>query len=180
MAPIITKICKKCGIAKSADLFTKDPRNRDGLGAKCRSCYNVRQRELYPSRPIKRPKGSKEYENHRKWNKKWTKTFKGWLSVILIGCRKRYECNLTKEDVISLWNKQKGLCAMTGQPMDYTANSRAYNKPSIDRIDSLKGYHLGNVRLVWHFVNQAKNIYTDEQLVEFCRLIVFHNERNKL
>ena len=41
--------------------------------------------------------------------------------------------------------------------------------PSLDRIDSSQGYTLGNVRVVWLIENLARNLFTDDQVIEFCR-----------
>lgn len=174
------KVCKVCGVEKNPSSFTKDSRNKDSLGAKCKECFNARQRELYPKRRIKRPRGTKSYEYHRKFNKEWLRTFNGWLSTCLHGCRQRHDCSLTKQDVIDMWERQGGLCAITGQLMDYEAASRAHNRPSIDRIDNSIGYHIGNVRLVWHWANQAKNTFTDEQLFDFCKILVENFKVNEV
>ena len=41
-------------------------------------------------------------------------------------------------------------------------------KVSIDRIDSNIGYHVGNLQLVTWQINCAKNIWSNEQLIEVC------------
>lgn len=169
------KVCKACGVEKDFALFTKDPRNNDGLGAKCQICFNARQRQLYPNRPIKRR--GEQYDYHRRYNKEWIRTLPGWIAESYHGCKARRDCSITKKDILALWERQKGICALTGQPMDYTASKRAHNRPSIDRIDNTKGYHQDNVRLVWHLANLAKNVFTDEQLIRFCEHIIEHNKR---
>lgn len=40
---------------------------------------------------------------------------------------------------------------------------------SLDRIDNSKGYIPGNVQLVCAIYNVAKNVYTDDILMDFCR-----------
>jgi hypothetical protein len=48
-----------------------------------------------------------------------------------------------------LWEKQKGLCALTGIPMTYKFyEGRVNTNLSVDRIDSAKGYSKDNVQLV--------------------------------
>lgn len=176
------KVCKSCRREFGLEFFTKDPRNTDGVGSKCKKCFNERQRQLYPNRKIKRPKGTAQYEYHKQWNRKWGHTFKGWLHVCWTSCKARGKnkgLTITKKDIFNLWEIQGGLCALTGMPMDYTADVRAYNRPSLDRIDSSKGYHIGNVRLVWHFANQAKNTFTDEQFVQFCNNVVEYHRKRK-
>ena len=42
-------------------------------------------------------------------------------------------------------------------------------QPSLDRIDGRRGYTKDNVRVVWLIENYARNNFSDEQLIEFCR-----------
>jgi hypothetical protein len=64
--------------------------------------------------------------------------------------------------------------------MVFTADKRSYNRPSLDRIDNAKGYHIGNVRLIWYMANMAKHMYTDEQLVRFCEYVIEHHKKRGL
>ena len=76
---------------------------------------------------------------------------------------------------MSLWEKQEGLCAVTGIPMEIksgSVNNRNRNKFSIDRKDSSKGYTRENVWLVLEWVNRAKQDLTKEQLVKFAHGIL--------
>ena len=41
--------------------------------------------------------------------------------------------------------------------------------PSLDRIDGRLGYIKTNVRVVWVIENLARNRFTEEQLIEFCK-----------
>lgn len=41
--------------------------------------------------------------------------------------------------------------------------------PSIDRIDNARCYTLDNVRVIWRIENYARNVFTDEVVLEFCR-----------
>ena len=75
------------------------------------------------------------------------------------------------------WEKQKGICPYTGielvQPKD--CNDEAmYKKASLDRIDSKLGYVKGNIQFISASANYAKGTMTDEEMVEFCKLITNH------
>lgn len=57
----------------------------------------------------------------------------------------------------------------TSSQYNRDANARNPKRASLDRIDSSKGYIKGNVQFVCHMANVAKNDYTYEQMIEFCR-----------
>jgi len=52
--------------------------------------------------------------------------------------------------------------------MSYGEETAPCRKISIDRIDSDKGYEVGNARLVCQFVNKMRSTQTDE---EFCKFV---------
>lgn len=72
-----------------------------------------------------------------------------------------------------LWISQNGLCKVTNLKLEH--NIRNTNKTpyqaSLDRIDNSKGYIKGNVRFTCLIFNYARNGFTDEDVLEFCRLV---------
>lgn len=54
------------------------------------------------------------------------------------------------------YQKQKGLCAISGMPMELKIGEHVENKCSIDRIDSNKGYTVRNIQLTTWWANQMK------------------------
>ena len=76
--------------------------------------------------------------------------------------------------VLGLWEKQKGLCAITSQPFNLSYSDelqKGWSKkdaPSLDRIKPELGYTRGNVRLVLFQVNCAMGVYTDEDFYTMC------------
>lgn len=81
--------------------------------------------------------------------------------------------DLTLDFLISLWNKQKGLCAISGIPMTYTLyEGRIPTNVSIDKIDPNGGYTMDNVQLVCSLVNVMKLNYPIETLLTFCESII--------
>ena len=83
----------------------------------------------------------------------------------------------------TLWEQQKGRCALSGIKMEIPQNTRAFEKrghdpwkPSLDRIDCSKGYLKGNVRFVTMLANFALNGFSDEDLVQFCQAVVAYQE----
>lgn len=96
--------------------------------------------------------------------------------------RKRYkpekvgDSDLTSDYLIKLWNKQNGLCSYTGVKLilpsykNYKLTSSNY-KASLDRIDSTRGYIIGNVQFISHTMNNLKYNMTDKDLKEFFLII---------
>lgn len=82
--------------------------------------------------------------------------------------------SINYEYLISLWEKQKGLCAISKIPMTYfTGKGRNVNyyNVSLDRIDSEKGYIRGNVQLTCYIVNIMKNRLVQKEFLQICRKI---------
>jgi len=84
------------------------------------------------------------------------------------------EFNLIDTDLLDLWNKQDGRCAYTKLPLLATANQ--FNTVSLDRVDSSKGYVVGNIQLVCSAINKMKQEYTEEMFLLFCLLVTQNNK----
>lgn len=86
------------------------------------------------------------------------------------------ECDLDLPYLKELWEKQNGICSLSGIKMKLPATGKEWegwgndpDKPSLDRIDSSKGYTKGNVRFITYMANMCKSTWTDEQVIEFCK-----------
>lgn len=98
--------------------------------------------------------------------------------------RKYKTCSITLEDLNAQWEKQKGKCPFTGVdlllPGWYSAKDYLY-RASIDRIDSSKGYEVGNIQFVSVMINYAKNKFDNDVMIEFCKTITnFWNTKNQI
>lgn len=72
--------------------------------------------------------------------------------------------NLTPQYLQKLFNECKGTCSVTGLPFDMKmgkGKKRNPYRPSVDRIDSNKGYVKRNIQIVLAIVNTMKMDYTD-------------------
>ena len=79
------------------------------------------------------------------------------------------------EDLSEQFEKQNGKCAYTGLELYFgkTARDEKYNRTaSIDRIDSNKHYTKDNIQWVHKIVNIMKNDLTEDEFLNFCKLIV--------
>lgn len=86
-----------------------------------------------------------------------------------------------------LWRRARKLALHNGKPFDLTrewvykklvcfCNSHYHAlgpkhpfKPSLDRVDNAKFYTQDNVRIVWLIENYARNSFTEEDVIEFCK-----------
>ena len=104
--------------------------------------------------------------------------FRWHLRNIRRHCKqKNKEFAITLQDLKEQWDKQNGICIYTGLQMinsPYVMNhqERAFNRASVDRIDSSKGYTKDNIHFVTMMANLAKNSWTEQQLLDFCKLVV--------
>ena len=70
-----------------------------------------------------------------------------------------------------LWDlflEQNKKCAITGDNLD------TINNASLDRIDSNKGYVIGNVQWVTKQANLSKHVMSMNQLYDFCKKVLQH------
>jgi hypothetical protein len=84
--------------------------------------------------------------------------------------QKKYEFNLSIEEIKVLWEKQNGKCFYTGIEMVTLPNH--YNYFSMDRYDSSKGYTSGNIVLCCHVINIMKKDMSEEDFIKYCRAVV--------
>jgi len=92
---------------------------------------------------------------------------------------------VTLEDLKQLWERQDGICPVTGWKMDNlqsTSDERIKHprRASLDRIDSSKSYTKDNIRFVCWIVNCAKNEFDNDVLLEFCQAVVDNATRRSI
>ena len=59
----------------------------------------------------------------------------------------KQDFDLTRDQLVSLWKKQEGKCAITGKDL-YIAEIGHQHNASIDRINRGKGYTVDNTRII--------------------------------
>lgn len=69
----------------------------------------------------------------------------------------------------------KGCCEVTGLKFELLFGEKSPYLPSIDRIDSSKGYTQDNCQLVCWIYNRAKGVDTDADVLVLAKAIVEHN-----
>lgn len=90
------------------------------------------------------------------------------------------ESSLALEDIKSLWERQAGVCPLTGWEMLLPVSSTIgfmHHDPrnaSLDRLDNSLGYAVGNVRFVCLIANLARSEFADVDVISFCDAVSTH------
>lgn len=87
---------------------------------------------------------------------------------------RKLEFNVTPEHLWDLYQTQKGLCAVTGLPIPFNRKAAHPCTASLDRVDSTRGYVVGNVQWVHKDINRMKMDLPMDRFLELCRLAVSH------
>jgi len=162
-----TKYCSKCKLTLNISNFNKDKSNSTGLQTYCKDCQT---------------------EN----TKKWASTEDGYLKKLYIDIvhnakkrTKELKVNITIDDIKELYEKQKGLCAISGIKMTrdvymVKGDNHIINKKniSVDRIDSTKGYEKDNIQLVGAIINRMKSDLTDKEFIDICKTVIDNTIKN--
>lgn len=106
-------------------------------------------------------------------------TIKGRLVSIFNGAKKRARLKklvfeITPEDLIELYYKQNGRCAITNLEMSLVSANRKISNPfivSLDRVDSFKGYTKDNIQFICNQVNRMKSNLTMQDFIFWIKTI---------
>jgi hypothetical protein len=86
--------------------------------------------------------------------------------------RRAKELTLTIGEAWSLFLQQNRKCALSRLELTFPKKSKDKSwTASLDRIDSSKGYILGNVQWVHKDINIMKNKFNQEHFINMCKLI---------
>lgn len=86
--------------------------------------------------------------------------------------RSKKACLITQADILAVWPADDK-CPVFGVPFIYGSYSRD-NKgaaPSLDRIDSTRGYEPGNIAVISWRANEMKRHYTAQDILALARWI---------
>jgi hypothetical protein len=81
--------------------------------------------------------------------------------------------SITIEYIDKLATDQNFKCSLSGLDLCFDVKNTT---ASLDRIDSSKGYIEGNVQWVHKTINNMKWSLSDEEFINFCKIIARHNE----
>lgn len=172
-------ICNKCAKEKLAEEFYK----KSGKPIQpCRQCkiksVQSIQDEYYTA--IVKERNKQRALLKRELRKKVTAESQ-WAANLVAGLRKRgrkktgksipVDINVNKDFVMQIAMNQGFKCYYTGLTMVVGDNFKA---PSLDRVDSAKGYTKDNVVLCCRGINYCKSEYSEMELRKFLYEIRFY------
>jgi hypothetical protein len=157
-----TKICNSCKEPKPFTSFTKNKASPDGLQYKCRSCDVAYQAKRRVENPQKRRDYEKQYLNTKRQD------FDFRLNMLLNASKQRArnknrEHTITVEDIKAIYPTD-GCCPIFGMKLEFNTAGFRENSPSIDRIDTTKGYTPDNIQIISWKANRIKGYATLQEL----------------
>jgi FMN phosphatase YigB (HAD superfamily) len=166
--------CKKCSTKKPETEWYYSIRGRDSMCKSCRKEYRKDIKRGYQKTYYQKNKEyyqnlNKEFfdnnpEYHKKWNRRKPE------NRLLMSARKRakekgLEFNLEITDIVI-----PSICPVLKVPMVIGTNTA----PSIDRIDSGKGYVKGNIKIISKRANTIKSDGTIEEHEAIIQYMIEH------
>lgn len=119
---------------------------------------------------IRRKKGLEKFNRPLTINSPFVRVFNS------VKNSRKQDCLITIDDVRKQFEKQNGICALSGLKLKTPKHSgeRCPKTPdviSIDRINSNKPYTKDNIQLVCVALNYAKNSFTNDEIKNFLKSI---------
>ena len=157
-----TKLCVACNEERNLSFFAVNRATKDGLQARCKSCDNFRQavRRFFKQSEINSK--AKEYQRERRKDNNYR------IQMLLNASKQRAakknrEHSITVEDIVAIWPLDNR-CPVFGFVLEWNEAGFRETSPSIDRIDSNKGYTKDNVQIISWKANRIKSYATVEEL----------------
>lgn len=197
------KFCNKCETLKDLNDFYKQKGNKYNKRSECKECTRKRNKNVYND-PLKREKklhiNKKHIEENQEYYRNYHKEYyiknknnfsirscKTYSSVdgrakSLYSSAKRRSIKHNLEFDLSfskiVVTLMLGKCERTGITFDLSPASKTWRNPyapSLDRINSNKGYTNDNVKVVVNMYNTGKGQHTDEEFIKFCHIVAKAN-----
>lgn len=151
--------CAVCKEDMDESFFHSDKYKFNGLQSRCKICTEKVQSKSYSQLPQ-------------------------FISVLFKDTKKNaktrgIKVEVTKEDILNIYEKQKGICAITGRKLTSIKNAgegrnRNLNNISIDRIDPKRDYVIDNIQLVTKIANSIKWTNTMTEMCELACIVTEH------
>jgi hypothetical protein len=115
-------------------------------------------------------------EQYEKLSGNWRNYF-----TTLLAQPHRRACGLTVEVLQRVFDRQQGLCALSGEPMTCLRKIGVKYKTnaSIDRIEAKGSYAEDNIQLVCVAVNKFRIDMDIEEYINWCRKVAYNADKKK-
>lgn len=164
---------KECGVCKEIKYFTEfnvAKSNAFGYSYQCKPCRKVylesrRDRDRQLANESRAKNRDRVNTVHKAWctNNRENYMYKQAKSRAK---RKGIDFTIEISDIIIPEN-----CPILGIKLIMGTKDDYQSSPSLDRVDTTKGYIKGNVQVISSLANTMKNCATKEQLLLFCKNI---------
>ena len=173
-----SKQCPRCNLTKPKEKFhLRFPSSgRLTLSSYCKECGKAQKRDQYAR--AKRDNGDQCHLPYGKRRLGRSATEADWkMHNMHQSAKKRSRkkgrlCNITIEDIRELYTER---CPLLDIELDWetSGGKRASdNSPSLDRVDSSKGYVKGNLWIVSWRANMIKNDATPQELLAIANALL--------
>jgi hypothetical protein len=151
-------ICSICATARpSSAFFASEIETR-----RCKVCLRIsRQKTINNSYKKFLKRAEQQLKSHR--------------------VKQGFDWTLTGDQLIDIWDKQSGKCAVSGLNMTHHRGAHGRKMPlnaSIDRINNSEHYIAGNVQLVCYQVNIMRHTLDVGEFEWWIRTIYEHQTRD--
>lgn len=155
--------CTGCDQDLPETAFAKDKHRATGLRYRCREC-SAREFKSWQQTSgyrLRLERGKQARERLKALDPK-----RRWADMALANARKRAKqaglaCTINKQWLLA---NCPDVCPLLGEPLNYANTKTRGDSPSIDRIDSSKGYTEDNCWVISSLANRMKNDATLEQI----------------
>lgn len=97
-----------------------------------------------------------------------------WMGWVCGAKARDIEFAVTPEEAWTKFLQQERKCALSGVELSFGTAWNRNGTASLDRIDSNRGYLLDNIQWVHKQINVMKRACSDEEFINWCRLVVLH------
>jgi hypothetical protein len=158
----MTKTCNTCKEEKLTAEFSINNAAKDGLQYNCRTCDNKRQVQRRQQNLDAHLDYQRNYQRNRR------KDFQYRLRMLINASKQRAklndrEHNINVEDIKAIYPVD-GCCPIFGIKLEFNGAGFRDSSPSIDRIDSTKGYTRDNIQVISWKANRIKGAATLQDL----------------
>jgi hypothetical protein len=157
-----TKTCNTCKEEKLPAEFSINNAAKDGLQYNCRTCDNKRQVQRRQQNLDAHLEYQRNYQRDRR------KDFEYRLRMLINASKQRAKLNdrehdINVEDIKAIYPVD-GCCPIFGIKLEFNGAGFRDSSPSIDRIDSTKGYTRDNIQVISWKANRIKGAATLQDL----------------